>query len=139
MAEPTAPPPLTLPEGMSIAEATRILANVANSPLETTSGRKRRRPLGDIGEVEEDCEVEVSGFNQTHWKNLLSKSRLHWARWFCVADEATVNKILVESMGSEIMERENELAYDIAYGKVRQWSRQWQCETLKCFQTHVCP
>jgi hypothetical protein len=130
MAEPsTSPSALTPPA--------RIPATGSSSTSENTSTRKRRRPLGDIDE--EDCDEEVTGFNHTHWKNLLSKSRLHWARWFCVADEATVNKILVEAMGPEIMERENELAYDIAYGKVRNWSRQWQCETLKRFQTHVCP
>jgi hypothetical protein len=141
MAEPSTPPPppsLTLPEGMSVAEASRILAIAAGSPPATPSGRKRRSGLGDIGD-EEDCDEEVTGFNHAHWKNLLSKTRLHWARWFCLANEETVNKILVEAMGPEIMDRDNELAYNIAYSKARQWSRQWQCETLKGFQTHVGP
>jgi hypothetical protein len=139
MAEPSTPPPsLTLPEGMTVAEAARILAVAAGSPPPTPSGRKRRRGLGDIGD-DEDCDEEVTGFNHAHWKNLLSKSQLHWARWFSVSNEETVNNILAEAMGPEIMERDNQLAYNIAYGKVRQWSRQWQCETLKRFQSHVCP
>jgi hypothetical protein len=122
---------------MSIEEAARILAATQVPP--TPSGRKRRRRQVELEvspEQEEEFEA-VGSFQTSHWQNLLLKARVHWARYFCFADEETINNILKDAMGDEIMSDENSIAYDMAFGKIRTWGRQWQCETLKRFIVHV--
>jgi hypothetical protein len=126
---------------MSVEEAARILAAARVPP--TPGSRKRRRryevdPLAD-GSPEQDEETfeTVGIFQPVHWQNLIVKARVHWARYFCFADEDTINNILKEAMGVEIMALENAMAYDLAFGKVRSWGRQWQFETIKRFIAHV--
>jgi hypothetical protein len=122
---------------MTVEEASRILA-AARNPPPTPSRKRRRRHVAEEGspDLEEEFET-VGNFLPLHWQNLMIKSRLHWARYFCFADEDTINVILREGMGEDIMAPENSMAYDLAFSKVRAWGRQWQCETIKRFVSHV--
>jgi hypothetical protein len=125
---------------MSVEEASRILAASRNFP--STPTRKRRRchpgPLPIEGSPEQEEEFEAVGnFLPLHWQNLMLKARVHWARYFSFVDEETINTVLRDGMGDEIMAMENSMAYDLAFSKVRAWGRQWQCETIKRFVAHV--
>jgi hypothetical protein len=92
------------------------------------------------GSPEQEEEFETVGnFQPFHWQNLMLKARLHWARYFSFVDEDTINMVLKEGMGEDIMAPENSMAYDLAFSKVRAWGRQWQCETIKRFVAHVSP
>jgi hypothetical protein len=96
---------------MSVEEAARILA-AARVPATPGSRKRRRRyevePQVDRSpEQDEEQFVTVGIFQPVHWQNLIIKARVHWARYFCFADEDTINSILKEAMGVEIMAFEN--------------------------------
>jgi hypothetical protein len=124
---------------MTVDEAMRLLTAAQDPP--PTPGRRRRRrgqPIATEGSPEEEEEFETVGsFQPAHWQNLMLKSRQHWARYFCFADEDAVNMIVKDGMGEDILAPENSMVYDLAFSKVRTWGRQWQCETLKRFVSHV--
>jgi hypothetical protein len=125
---------------MTVEEASRILAAARNPPPTPSRKRQRRynahQSMEGSPEQEEEFET-VGNFQPMHWQNLMVKARTHWARYFSFVDEDTINVVLRDGMGEEIMAIENSFAYDLAFSKVRAWGRQWQCETIKRFVSHV--
>jgi len=87
---------------------------------------------------EEELTEDIAGYTGVHWKLLSRNSRIYWARWFCVPNEDAINEVLIKTMGPEIIEPCNSVAYDIGYEKIKSWSRQWQYDILKRLILHVC-
>lgn len=142
----SAPPPIQfvrLPAGITAEQAHQALqvlqahtaaAKGPPKPSPTTRKRKQRRLYPGQGGSDDEHESKAS-----HWRMLNSLARIGWARWFSLPDEDYVNQILAKALGQDVFNKKNQMLYYIGYGKIRAWSRQWQCDILKRLTEHVSP
>ena len=69
--------------------------NTSMSWLPTPSKRKRRQPMTQESESDEETEAFVSmhGYGASHWHMLASETRVCWARWFSLSDNVTAIRV----------------------------------------------
>jgi len=95
------PPPATVvavPDGITSDQARQYLHELAlrgPSTPSTPSKRKRRQPMTQESESDEETEAFVSmhGYGASHWRMLASEARVCWARWFSLPDNMTAIRV----------------------------------------------
>ncbi|KAF8241945.1 hypothetical protein K440DRAFT_620545 [Wilcoxina mikolae CBS 423.85] len=91
----------------------------------------------DASNVSDTAFIDEAGYVAALWKKLMVESRIYWARYFSFPTADEVNNLLITCLGPEIMDEVNSTAYDLGFGKVRAWGRQWQFQVVKRFTSHV--